>query len=278
VSPYHYSTYPNLTTLVVDNGSTDDTLEVVGREHPAVHRMGLCENLGFATGCNRGIAEAMRQSADYVLLLNNDTLVAPDLVEQLVRPMGVSTGVTAPKIYYAHDPRRIWSAGATRDPLTLEMKGSLRGTLDSDDVSSPVDRDYLVGCALLLSRQLLESVGGFDERFFMYYEDMDLCLRARKAGFRLLLVPQAKVWHKVAAASGGSDSPNERYWMARSSVIFFAKHARILQLGIIIPYRLGSMIKTLIRLAGQRRWASARAYVRGIRDGLRDVLTDGMQP
>jgi hypothetical protein len=129
----------------------------------------------------------------------------------------------------------------------------------------------MVACALLLSRRFLTQVGLFDERFFMYYEDFDLSLRARQAGFKILLSPQAKVWHKVAVSSGGSDSPNERYWMARSSVLFFSKHVRGLRWLIVLPYRTGSAVKTVLRLALRGRAGSAWAYVRGLRDGLAEA-------
>jgi GT2 family glycosyltransferase len=117
----------------------------------------------------------------------------------------------------------------------------------------------------------LTEVGLFDERFFMYYEDFDLSLRAHQAGFKILLSPQAKVWHKVAVSSGGSDSPNERYWMARSSVLFFHKHVRGLRWLIVLPYRTGSAVKTVLRLMLRGRAESALAYLRGLRDGLAEA-------
>jgi hypothetical protein len=119
----------------------------------------------------------------------------------------------------------------------------------------------------LLSRQLLKEVGLFDERFFMYYEDSDLSLRARQAGFRLLLAPKAKVWHKVATSSGGADSPNERYWMARSSVLYFCKQTRGAHWLIVPFYRSGSAVKTILRLVWADKGTSARAYLRGLYDG-----------
>jgi hypothetical protein len=152
----------------------------------------------------------------------------------------------------------------------MEKIGDARGQIDEKQWDTVLERDYLVACALLLSRCLLTQVGLFDERFFMYYEDSDLSLRACQAGFRLLLAPQAHVWHKVAVSSGGSDSPNERYWMARSSILFFGKHVRGWRWLIVLPYRAGSAIKTLLRLTLRHRPEAARAYGRGLRDGVAD--------
>lgn len=267
-------TYPRLEILVVDNGSEDGTGKAIRARYPDVHQLRLPTNLGFAAGCNHGIADALQRGANQVLILNNDTLADPNLVDELVALTDETVGVVAPRIYYADDPHRLWSVGADQHPITLEMVGSRRNELDTDVWEPAVERQYLVGCALLLSRRLLETIGGFDERFFMYYEDMDLSLRARKAGFKLLLAPKAMLWHKVAATSGGSDSPNERYWMARSSVLFFAKHASPLQLLAIVPYRFGSLVKTVSRLVFCRRSEAAKAYLRGIRDSLAEVFSD----
>jgi len=157
--------------------------------------------------------------------------------------------------------------------LLLEMTGGHGRGPDNGRWSDTIERSVLVGCGLLIRRDLLERVGLFDERFFMYYEDLDLCLRARRAGYRLLLVPSAKMWHKVAVSSGGRDSPGERYHMARSSVLFFRKHARSWQVPFIAPYRTASAVKTVTRLLLRRRPDSARAYLRGLRDGLRSHIS-----
>jgi hypothetical protein len=185
--------------------------------------------------------------------------------------MREDVGMVAPKIFYAEDPNRIWSIGGRRHWLTTEKVGDVRGQKDRGQGTRILERDYLAGCALLFSRRFLEDTGLFDERFFMYYEDSDLSLRARDAGYRLLLSPDAHVWHKVAMSSGGSDSPNERYWMARSSVLFYRKHVHGIRWFIVFPYRLASAIKTLIRLEVKGKHSSASAYVGGLRDGLSDA-------
>lgn len=263
--------YPNLRLLVVDNGSSDGTPEAVSCQFPDVGLIVNDRNLGFAAGCNVGIRYALDRGADHVLLLNNDTLVDPAVVDHLVSLAGPDVGMVAPKIYYAAEPTRLWSIGGMRHPLTIEKTGDACGQVDAGQWEDVLERDYFVGCVLLISRRLLTEVGLFDERFFMYYEDSDLSLRARRAGFRLLLSPQAKVWHKVAVSSGGSDSPNERYLMARSSVLFFCKHVRGLRWLIVLPYRTGSAVKTMLRLLWNGRGQSAWAYLRGLRDGLAEV-------
>jgi GT2 family glycosyltransferase len=143
------------------------------------------------------------------------------------------------------------------------------GQLDEGQWDQVLEREYLVGCALLLKRSLLEDIGLFDTGFHpIYYEDVDLCLRAREASYRLLLIPSAHMWHKVSASAGGSGSPRERYLMARNSIRFFRKHVRGWQWLAVVPYRIGSAVRTSLRLVRQGRHDSARAYWRGLWDGL----------
>lgn len=262
--------YPNKRLLLVDNGSRDGTVEAVTRRFPEVEIIANKKNLGFSAGCNVGLEHALGQQAEYILLLNNDTLVDPSALNHLIELTGDDVGMIAPKIYYFEDPARIWSIGGRRHWLTIEKIGDVRGQLDRGQGSEILERDYLAGCAILLSRRFLEDAGLFDERFFMYYEDSDLSLRARDAGYRLLLSPEAHVWHKVAMSSGGSDSPDERYWMARSSVIFYRKHVHGLRWLAVFPYRFASALRTLLRLSKNKRFDSAKAYLKGIRDGITD--------
>jgi GT2 family glycosyltransferase len=261
------SSYEPLRVLVCDNGSTDDTPAAVRTQFPSVEVLELGRNLGFAAGMNAGIRHALAAGAEQVLLLNNDTIVDQLMVERLVDHTVGDIGLIAPLIFYASQPDLIWSAGGLYSRWTLEQTHTLRGQRDRTDWPLVIERDFVPGCAVLLSRAMLEVVGLFDERFFMYYEDSDLCLRIQRAGFRLLLVPSARMWHKVAASSGGADSTAERYHMARSSVLFFRKHVGHWRWAIVAPYRLGSALKTFARLLARGRGVAAGAYWRGLRDG-----------
>jgi GT2 family glycosyltransferase len=262
------SSYEPLRILVCDNGSTDDTSAAVRMLFPSVEVLELGRNLGFAAGMNAGIRHALAAGAEQVLLLNNDTFVDQLMVERLVARTAGDVGLVAPLIFYASQPNLIWSGGGLCSPWTLEQTHILRGSCDRADWPVVIERDFVPGCAMLLSRVVLELVGLFDERFFMYYDDSDLCLRIRRAGFRVLLVPGARMWHKVATSSGGADSAAERYYMARSSGQFFRKHVRHWQWIIVAPFRLGSAFKTTIRLLRYRKTVAVRAYWRGLLDGM----------
>ena len=259
--------YPSLGLLVVDNGSTDDSVKRIRAEFPKAELLASQANQGFAAGANLGLRWAFRAGADLVFLVNNDTLVDPEAVEALAAHARAGVGILAPLIYYAEEPARIWSAGGKRRHWTLEIHGDDRGQMDTGQWREPVARDFVTGCGMLLTRELVERVGIFDEQFFMYYEDSDLCLRAQHGGFKILLVPASKMWHKVAQSSGGSDAPDERYWMARSSVQFFRKHAQGAQWLAIVPWRLVSALRTTLRLLRNGRIEACAAYWRGLRAG-----------
>jgi len=260
-------TYPNLHVLVVDNGSVDDSVARITARFPQLDMVQSPENRGFAAGANIGLRRALEEGAELVFLVNNDTLIDRQALTHLVAQAGPGGGILAPVIYYAEDQHRVWSAGGRIHPWTLDKCHDYQDSTHESEQIGAEGRDFVTGCGMLLTRQMLEKVGLFDERFFMYYEDADLCLRARRAGFRILVVPLARMWHKVAQSSGGGDSLNERYWMARSSVIYFRKHARGAQWLAILPWRTGSAIRTTCRLWRKGRQEAAAAYWRGLRDG-----------
>lgn len=262
-------TYSHLRCIVVDNGSNDDSVECIRQHHPDIQLLVNGRNAGFAGGMNPGIWQAVDQGAEWVFVVNNDTFFAPDMLETLIKHVDPAIGLLAPIIYYAAQPTTVWSLGGTIHSFLLEVITSHRGKIDNGQWPECLPVDFVPGCAMLLSKKVIEQVGVFDERFFMYYEDSDYCLRIRQAGYQIISITTAKMWHQVAVSSGGSDSANERYWMAHSSVRFFRKNGRFPQLLFIIPWRLGSSLRTTFRLAKNKNLSALTAYWRGIFDGLK---------
>jgi len=259
------STYQPRRILLVDQGSTDGSVEAVRRRFPAVEVVQTGGNTGFARGMNAGIRHALAAGATDVLLLNNDTIVAPAMLERLVAQRAPEIGMIGPAIFYADRPHQIWSTGGGINPVLFEMTGNHgRG---QPLPNRPMPRAFLSGCAMLIPRRVFEDVGLFDERFFMYYEDLDLCLRIGQAGYRLLLVPDAHLWHRVSQSSGGPNTPGERYHTARSSGIFFRKHMHGWRIPLILLYRGLSALRWTGRLARQDNAPALAAYWRGLRHG-----------
>jgi GT2 family glycosyltransferase len=263
-------TLPNLRVLAVDNHSTDGSSEAIAHSYPQVEQIINSENAGFARGFNTGIRHALTAGADYAFILNNDTSLAPDCLERLLDQVRPDTGILAPMIYYAQEPQRIWALGGFTHPLLLEKNDPWADHPDPGDLPETLECDFVTGCGMFIPRWTLERVGLFDEGFWMYYEDADLCLRVRQAGLNILAVPRAHMWHKVASSSGGANSPSERYWMARSSVRYFRKHARGLQIPAVLTWRTGSALRTSLRLVRNNHREALSAYWRGLWAGLQD--------
>jgi len=216
-------------TVVVDNASSDGTVAAVRERHgESVTLIENADNLGFSAGNNVGIAYALRRGARFILLLNNDTSVDPDFIDELVSPMerDARIGITGPKIYYYTPRDQIWFAGGeVRMSRGVARHVGIRET-DHGQYDEPREVDYVTGCALMARREVYESVGMLDPSYAAYFEDTDLCMRARRAGYRLLYVPTARVWHKISASTGGQLGRRKIARKLRSSARFFARYAR----------------------------------------------------
>ena len=213
--------------MVVDNGSSDGSAGRIGREFPKVDLLALPDNLRFAGGNNRGVKRALEAGADAVMLLNNDTEADPALLERLLLALEQhpEAGAAAPLIYFAAPSQRIWYAGGHCVPAAgLAAHRGLR-TLDRGKYRSIEHTGYLTGCCLIARREAWEKVGLLDERYYIYAEDADWCLRARRAGYALLFVPTARLWHKVSA-SAGNQSAWKIYQRLRANLTLFARNAR----------------------------------------------------
>ena len=219
---------PGAHAILVDNASRDGTVAAVRERYD--DRITIIENtanIGFAAGNNVGIRRALEDGADFILLLNNDTIVAPDFVDQLLRPMSdPSVGITAPKIYYAEPHDQIWFAGGE---ISL-WRGTARHTGIRESDRGQYDRehdiDYATGCAMLVRREVFEKVGALDPSYQAYFEDADFSLRARDAGFRIRYAPASHVWHRISASTGGQLSRRKVSRKLVSAQRFFARHAR----------------------------------------------------
>jgi len=259
----------NAELLLIDNGSGDGSVEQLRQAFPDVPLMALPENVGFAAAANRGLERASKRGFDYALLLNNDAFPARDMLSHLLEETSPDVALLSPKIFYEQAPRRIWFAGARRHRFLLEMRDTGQGELDGPRWAASRDVEYLLGTGLLVNLEAAETVGWLDECFFMYYEDLDWSIRLSQAGYRLRLVADAHLYHRVSLSAGGVDSPLHRYYLARSSVLFFRRHSDLGCPPAILLYRLGSAAKMVARLALSGKLETARAYVRGLVDGWR---------
>jgi GT2 family glycosyltransferase len=257
--------YLNREVILVDNGSTDDSPRLLRQQFPEIRLLTSQRNLGFGGGCNLGIEDALGRGTDYVLLLNNDTLVDPDFLLSLVQAGEADSRNTilGPKIYYASDPRRIWFAGGFVSLVSGRYGHIGQGKIDENSGSvNATATGWITGCALLIKSFVFEEIGLLDSKLFAYAEDADFCFRNRAAGYKCILVPSAKVWHKISRTSGGQ-SPFTLYLGTRNQLIWISRHVPYPYKPLALAYSLTKkFLKASLLLLDDTR--SARAVLSGI--------------
>lgn len=262
-------TYKNHSELVLDNASSDGSVEAVHSAYPAVEIIELAENLGYAGNNNVGIQAALAGGADWVFILNEDTTLAPDCLAHLVG-VGQSDpqiGIVGPMVYHHSEPTVIQSAGGImgRDWQSIHLAGD---EPDRGQFPQPHPVDWLSGCAMLVRRGVVEQVGMLDARFFYYWEETEWCLRARKAGWRIMHVPQAKLWHK-GVRPDRRPAPLVTYYSTRNHLMMLAKHRAPLGAWIVAW---GQIVRTLTSWTVKPRWRSMREHRDAMWRGAADFL------
>lgn len=273
VESLRQSDYAHLEVVVVDNGSDPPLFQQLCSGLPnGTTLLRSEENLGFAAGNNLGLRYALDHGADYVFVINNDTLVDPVMVSQVVAAAQANpqAGLLGPIIYYMSAPDSVWFAGYRFSHGIYVLRRGLRLSAPLKPVE---DVDFVSGCGVLMSRALLEKVGLFATDYFMYYEDLDLCFRAREAGFRILCVTGARMWHAVSTSTGGTDSPLKQYYQVKSSLIFYRRHFSGVKLWLNVGLRYAHAGYTLIGalLRGRLKWAAVKLFLQGSREGFQPL-------
>lgn len=262
--------YENFEVIMVDNGSSDHSATRLAQEFPDVTLLRSQQNLGFTGGNNLGMEMALRHDAAYVLLLNNDTVVEPAFLTFLVKvgETDPKIGIIGPKIYYASDPKRIWYAGGRVKYGACHHRGI--GELDNDGEFSHVeDTGFISGCALLVKSIVLREVGLLDDKLFVYHEDTDFCMRARKAGYRCVFVPDALIWHKISRTCG-HESAFTLYLSTRNQLTWVANHVAPPYKPAALAFTFAKKIAKMLlvgfrnRSSGAAVWAGMWAFLRGV--------------
>ncbi len=265
--------HPALDLLVVDNGSSDGSDAAVAEHYPGVRRLRTERNLGISGGLNLGFRVGLEAGYDYLMPMNNDIEVAPDLLDALIAAIETDPklGCVGPKCYYHSDPRRIWSAGGIlrfRESVTRERgMGELdRGQYDLDGVV-----DYVNGALMLARRDAMLAAGLWDPVYHVSVEDADWCMRARRAGFRCGYAYRARLWHMVSPTTGGYVA-GRTFRTGRSTAIFVRKYAGPLGWLSFLAWSALALPAALARELPRGNAGAVLAKYRGLAEGLRVPL------
>lgn len=218
------STYKNFEVIIVDSASSDKSIELAKEKYPQIHFILQKENVGVAKGNNIGIKYAIDiLDVEYILLLNNDIILDKDTIDLLIRKAKRGT-VTVPKIYYYEPDNMLWFAGGKMYWNRGESGHIGNFQIDSGQFDVEGYIDYSPTCCMLLHRNVFEKIGYIDEKFFMYFDDTDLCVRLNNVGIKILFIPKAVMWHKVSSSGGGMDSKVYVYYNFRNKFYFMKKY------------------------------------------------------
>jgi len=256
--------YTNYRILIIDNGSEDGSELIIRKQFPDIPLIQTGSNLGFAGGNNVGIRQALAHGADYVWLLNNDTIVKSDALDELVNAAERDsiTGIVGSKIYYHEDPVKIWFAGGIWRANRAFNTHRGYNEYDHGQYNTVQEVDYITGCSLLIKSSVINAIGLMHEEYFLYWEETDWNTLAYKNGWKIIYVPSSIVWHKISSTIK-NDSYQQIYYYIRNGLLFFQRHE---------PKRLfylfAHVIYHTLRLYKKGNINSAKAY----RDGIKDFI------
>lgn len=255
--------YGNLEIVVVDNGSTDDSVECIRSEFPEARLIETGKNLGFPTGCNVGLRVALAGASEFVWLLNNDTICPPDTLRKLVQRAMASpeAGLVGTVLFYAHDPTKVQAWGGGRIKPWIAYVTHFHAPAEFGR------NCYTTFASVLARRAMFEEVGLLYEGFFMYCDDSDLCLRMQKTRWKIVMAEDTAVLHKEGASTTASEKPFMTKVVTVSSLRLIRRSSKLAFLGM--------PVYVLLRLANRairREWKGFGAVCRGLFEFVREPM------
>jgi GT2 family glycosyltransferase len=258
--------YPNFEVVLVDNGSVDGSPERLLASAPEIRLIKNVTNLGFAGGCNVGIRDALRRGTDYLLLLNNDTIVAPDFLSQLVHvtESDEKIGAASPKVLFFDHPDRLNYGGGEHRRWRLFPKVFGLRQLDDGRYDKIREVSFLTGCAFLIKAEVVRKIGVLEEIYFHFYEDIEWSLRVLKAGYKDMYVPSSVVWHKEHYVTDKNQGNGFiEFNLARANMIFARKHVPLKLWPFKMPFFASWMIYRTLVFSSRRDWQKVLSLYKG---------------
>jgi GT2 family glycosyltransferase len=274
-------TYPDVTPVVIDNASQDDTVPALQAQYPQLTILAQRRNLGYAGGNNVGIRWALERGADYLQLINSDTEVTPQLTGELVRVAETDPhiAVVGCRNLLMEDPARLWGAYSTLTYGPFLVRSDGAGAADGPRWQQLRDVDAVIGNGYMWRRAALQQIGLLDETFFGYHEDVEWCVRARQAGWRVVYAGSAAIVHRGGSSSmpGHARVFPARYFLGRNGVAFVRRYGTWRARARFAALCGGALAARLLRALARRAAGDGSsaalgqelAYARGLWDGMR---------
>lgn len=269
--------YPNFVVIVVDNASTDGSIDRLANQFDEVVFLQNEINQGFTGGNNSGIRHALDKGYDYICLLNNDTVVEPEFLNRLVNRMELdqSIGGIQPKILYNQTRDILWNAGGFFKSQWGMPVVRGENKVDEGQFDTSTSVDWITGCCMLLRTAVIREIGLLNDQYFAYFEDVDWSFRIKQLGVKLVYEPSAVIYHEAGVSSKtkkrtreGYVSPFAHYLNVRNHIFLLRSHARPAYLPTIL-------LAQSVRLSGyigyfllRGRFKKLKAVVRACKDGI----------
>jgi len=263
------STYGNFKIIVLDNKSTDGSVESIRSSFPDMQIINLTENLGYAGNNNVGIEEAIKRGADWVLVLNEDTILDPGCLAELVK-VGESDpkiGIVGPMVYHHNEPGVIQSAGGVLGKY-WQSQHLGQNELDHGQFQLPHRVEWISGCAIMVRKTAIEQAGMLDASFFIYWEETEWCIRIARSGWQIVHVPQAKIWHK-GVQRDYQPKPSFTYYGTRNHLLTLSKHQAPLSVRL---FNWMQIFRTLVSWSIKPKWEDKREHRNAMWKGVVDFL------
>lgn len=254
----------NFSIIVVDNNSKLDDLSSIERSYPSVIGIKNTENLGFSGANNIGIQYALKQNYEYIMLLNNDTIVDENMIDILMKEC-VKNTIVAPLMLYYDDPNKIWYAGGKISRVTGNNYHLEMGKYIKDISLEKKECTFITGCCMFAHSSTFETIGLLNDEYFMYCEDTEFCIRATLKKCKMIFVPDAKLWHKISSSSGGSFSPFSIYYCTRNRLKYVQEYKKYFYVSAF-PFSYISRIIRMYQYWFKKDDIRYSAFQRGIED------------
>lgn len=259
------SDYINLNIVVIDNGSTDDTAHLISENYPQINLIQLNKNIGASAASNMGFEYALKKGAKYLLRLDSDMLIDKSMISEMVKfaVSDSSLGLIFPKILRYDQPDIIWYTGAKRHSFFIVSRAKDFNVKDGGGESSNFEIDFAPSAAILLSATVVKKTKGFDEDYFVYFEDYDLCIRIKKLDKNIFYCPAAKAWHKI-----GSDKLSDFGLMQyqKSKMIFYRKHSSGMHSFLLIIFSFFHIIyRSMFKASGEHIKPALKGMIKGLK-------------